>query len=277
MRAEERHKLKTNELAESLSELPEYFRKHGNKILTGGIVVLVVVLGFFWWRNAQANTRMENIATLNDLLAQKNQMQALTAQKAQLEKNANDSSLPYDATTLAGALQTVAEKASGSSTAMIAMQEQAEALRSQLLYSSLPITDEQRKNLCTQAEGIYEQMKREFPNSHVAYGSANLGLGLLAEEQGNWDKAREIYNQMVADGQSRLAGTMFPVQAQIRLKKIDEISKPIEFPLPAIAPAASSEPAAAPGEPAAVPSEPAAEPAPAQTATEASVPTESEK
>ena len=162
--------------------------------------------------------------------------------------------------------------------ALIAMKEQAEALRSQLLYSSQPITDEQRKTLCTQAEGIYEQMKNGFPNSSQALGIANLGLALLAEEQGNWDKAREIYQQMVADGQTRLAGTMYPVQAQLRLKRIDEISQPIEFPLPSIAPVVPTEPAATSSEPAAAPSEPAAESQSAPAASEATAaPAEPEK
>ncbi len=278
MRAEERHKLKTNELAESLSELPDYLRQHGNKILTGVIIVLVVVLGFFWWRNAQASAREENIARLNDLLAQKMLLQRLTVQQAQMEKSNDEQSLPYNAADLSGGFKAVAEKAAGSPMALIAMKEQAEALRSQLLYSSQPITDEQRKTLCTQAEGIYEQMKNGFPNSSQALGIANLGLALLAEEQGNWDKAREIYQQMVTDGQTRLAGTMYPVQAQLRLKRIDEISQPIEFPLPSIAPAVPTEPAATSSEPAAAPSEPAAELQSAPAASEATAaPAEPEK
>ena len=278
MRAEERHKLKTNELAESLSELPDYLRQHGNKILTGVIIVLVVVLGFFWWRNAQASAREENIARLNDLLAQKMLLQRLTVQQAQMEKSNDEQSLPYNAADLSGGFKAVAEKAAGSPMALIAMKEQAEALRSQLLYSSQPITDEQRKTLCTQAEGIYEQMKNGFPNSSQALGIANLGLALLAEEQGNWDKAREIYQQMVTDGQTRLAGTMYPVQAQLRLKRIDEISQPIEFPLPSIPPAVPTEPAATSSEPAAAPSEPAAELQSAPAASEATAaPAEPEK
>jgi len=262
MRAEERHKLKTNELAESLSELPEFFRQHGNKILTGVIIVLVVVLGFFWWRNAQASAREENIARLNDLLAQKTLLQGLTVQQAQVAKQGDEQTLPYDAANLASEFKAVAEKAAGSPMALIALKEQAEAIRSQLLYSSQPITDEQRKTLCTQAESIYEQMKNVFPNSSQALGTADLGLALLAEEQGNWAKAREIYDKMVADGQSRLAGTMYPAQAQLRLKRIDEISQPIEFPLPSIVPVAPSEPAAesqsapAASEPTAAPAEP---------------------
>jgi len=278
MRAEERHKLKTNELAESLSELPDYLRQHGNKILTGVIIILVLVLGFFWWRNAQASAREENIARLNDLLAQKTLLQGLTVQQAQMEKSNDEQSLPYNAADLAGGFKAVAEKAAGNPMALIAMKEQAEALRSQLLYSSQPITDEQRKTLCTQAEGIYEQMKNGFPNSSQALGIANLGLALLAEEQGNWDKAREIYQQMVADGQTRLAGTMYPVQAQLRLKRIDEISQPIEFPLPSIAPVVPTEPTATSSEPAAAPSEPAAESQSVPAAPEATAaPAEPEK
>jgi len=278
MRAEERHKLKTNELAESLSELPDYLRQHGNKILPGVIIILVLVLGFFWWRNAQASAREENIARLNDLLAQKTLLQGLTVQQAQMEKSNDEPSLPYNAADLVVGFKAVAEKAAGNPMALIAMKEQAEALRSQLLYSSQPITDEQRKTLCTQAEGIYEQMKNGFPNSSQALGIANLGLALLAEEQGNWDKAREIYQQMVADGQTRLAGTMYPVQAQLRLKRIDEISQPIEFPLPSIAPVVPTEPTATSSEPAAAPSEPAAESQSAPAASEATAaPAEPEK
>ena len=58
MKAEERHRLKTNELAESLQHLPEYLRKHGSKILTWVIVGLIVVVSVSWYFRSRKGSRL---------------------------------------------------------------------------------------------------------------------------------------------------------------------------------------------------------------------------
>ena len=48
MKSEERQKLKHNELADSLGELPGYIRTYGNRILTVVCVVLILAGGAYF-------------------------------------------------------------------------------------------------------------------------------------------------------------------------------------------------------------------------------------
>ena len=54
-------------------------------------------------------------------------------------------------------------------------------------------------------------------------------MALIAEELGEWDEARKIYEHIIADPDAEFAGTIFPKQAQRRLDIMDEISRPMEF------------------------------------------------
>ena len=87
MKAEERHRLKTNELAQSLSELPEYLRKHGSKILTIGIAIVVVFVGGTWWWGARTEAGQERVLRLNALLGRRDAIQLQAIQQARLEAN----------------------------------------------------------------------------------------------------------------------------------------------------------------------------------------------
>ena len=87
-----------------------------------------------------------------------------------------------------------------------------------------------KEQLCEEAETIYERIKQRYPGNATAVGMASFGLGLLAEERGEQDKAKEIYEGIVSEEEGLLAGTVYPIQAQKRLKVLDEVVCTIEFP-----------------------------------------------
>jgi hypothetical protein len=56
---------------------------------------------------------------------------------------------------------------------------------------------------------------------------SEFGLGLCAEELGDWDKAKSIYEEIVANPDYQ--GTIFVPQAQERLEATAEYSEPVYF------------------------------------------------
>ena len=65
MKSEHRHELQTNELAEFISQLPEYLKKNARSI----IAVLLIIAGIISWpilnRKKQASLTNERIETTN--------------------------------------------------------------------------------------------------------------------------------------------------------------------------------------------------------------------
>jgi len=249
MKAQERHKLKTNELAESLREIPEYLRKYGRQFITGGVIVVVVVLAGLWFSHSRAQARQTRLDQLQILIRDQGQMQVLAARQAQIEPDADTGQygMGFDTEPLVTSLQALSENAAGTPVGMTALIRQAQALRSQLLFSDQPIADQEKEDLCDKARGIYQRLLNDYPHNATVVGLARMGLGLNAEDRRDWATAREIYEGIVADADGKLAGTIAPSQAQQRLRLLDRIDLPIEFPAaPLVEP--TSEPDLAPSE-----------------------------
>jgi len=249
MKAQERHKLKTNELAESLSELPEYLRTHSTQIITVAVIVLVVAAAGYWWWHGRVEARQGRLAELQLLVVKQAQLEQRAAQQGQLESKPGEEPkeiVAYDAAPVAAALRTLAEEAGRSPVGMSALLQEAQAIRSQLFFSDQPITDEEKERICQRVENIYQRLLQEYPQEKLAVGMARMGQGLVAEDRGDWAKAKEIYQAIIADGKDKLAGTIFGRQAQDRLDLLSRIDKPIEFALAPSAPVSgeTQEPAA---------------------------------
>jgi len=228
MRADERHRLKTNELAQKLSELPEYLRRH-SKIISIGVVAVVVVcvVGGFWW-SARKKTQSQRNEELQGLFPQIVQVQYSAARAAQDSKTQSETT--YNISSLLGALGNLSSEAQGTPIGMMALMQQADLKRSELYYSHRLLSDQDRENICRASESLYNQILSEYPNHALAVGMAKLGLALVAEDRGDWEKAKKTYEEILVGKDGKLAGTTFPLLAQRRLRLIDEIAISIEFP-----------------------------------------------
>ncbi len=60
-----------------------------------------------------------------------------------------------------------------------------------------------------------------FPEERVVAGGARMGLGVVAEDRGNWDDARKQYAAL-SDATGPFAGTAFASMAADRLSKLDQ-------------------------------------------------------
>jgi len=265
MKSDDRHKLKTNELADSLGDVPAFLREYGSRIGIIAILALVVVFGLWQWVANARVRKQEQINNLQTIMVQREKSQKQAIEQARLQADDKNAEQPIDTSTdvngseLAMQLSQLAAKTSDASVGMMAMLQEAQAIWSQMFFSARPLSDEEKENLCAQAEKVYQQLQSKYARQPVAVASAQIGLGLIAENRGQWDQAGQIYQKIIAD--DTLTGTVFPRQAQSRLDIIDDIKRPVIF---------SQEPPAKPTEePAAQPgtSAEATEPAPVQPTT----------
>ena len=224
MKSEERHKLKSNELEDSIKEIPEYIKVHLNKVIAGVSVTLLLIAGWMWYSNATAGAEAQA----------RQQLQNLTVKSVTLQRDSiirdpdsedNSAEGSYNTTLLVAPYGALADEQAGTAVGMTALLQQAEVIRSQLIFSSGPISDDQKAELCQKAELLYQQVINTYPNAESAVAQAQLGLALLSEERGQWDKAKEQY-QAIVDNQ-KFATTVFPTQAKKRLALLDEIKEPI--------------------------------------------------
>ena len=249
MKAQDRHKLKTNELAESLKELPEYWHKHGNKIVTVGIAALVLVVAGLWWHNTKTTAARGRLDLLQSLLTRKSLMQLQAAQAAQLgEAGSSDPTAalqaPYNAGPVAASLATLAQEEPDGGLGITALIQQADAIRSNLVFSNRATEPQLARQQRDRAAHIYEDILQRYPDKPAAVGASRLGLALLAEDKADWATAKGNYEEIIAQADGLLTGTVYPTLAQRRLQLLDEFSEPIEFlstasqpielPLPAI-------------------------------------------
>ena len=235
MKAEERHRLKTNELAQSLSQIPQYISKHSNQILTIALIVLVITVGGLWAYRSWAGGKQKRFEQLNLQLMRttRMQMEALNQAFAQTQPTGEPPppASPYDADAVASVLGNLSEESPGTPVAKTALLQQAEVIRSALFFSEQDITDEQKSQMLEQIKGIYELIRQQYPDDALAQGTAQMGLALVAEEQEQWDQASKIYEEVIAAGQGNLAGTVYPLLARRRLDIMENFTTPIVFPL----------------------------------------------
>ena len=235
MKAQERHRLKTNELAQQLAALPVWIKGNGRTlVLFGGLAVLAVVVVLVWWRVAAA-AQEQNSAEFSRLLGRTNVLQheAVNAARMVVEptEQEQESMTPvrtYDPSELAGAMGRLADQSSGHMEAL-ALLEEAELVRSRLYFSHEPLTQETRQEALARADSLYERVAQMEQVSPALMGRALMGRALVAEDRGAWDDARQIYETLAA-ANGPAGGTAFPSLAARRLAMLSELSEPIQLP-----------------------------------------------
>ncbi len=234
MKAQERHKLKTNELAQFFSDLPEKFQKHGSLITSVALIVLIVLVGGIILQRYLAQGKLQQRDLLFDQMLAADILQLEALQRAQLSAELAtepaNTILPYDASTITSTLKTIAENAQNDPAGMTAALLGAELALSQIYFSDQNITDDQKNNILQTARKIYQDTLLNFPNIPYAVGTAKIGLATIAEEQGQWEQARTQFAEVIALQDELLVGTIYPKLAQRRRELIDDVSAAITFP-----------------------------------------------
>ncbi len=236
MKAEHRHELKTNELAEWLSNLPQWTKEN----LTTIIIILAVIVAasafyvrYRYGKSLVADEQLEFTNLFNQLSASK--MQVLSAQ-------AQGRDLSFILLQPANSLGTFAQNAKSNQMAALALIKQAEALRTELHYRPGTVSNEDLTSQINQAKAAYTeaiQTRLQGTSNPSLTAAAEFGLGLCEEELGNFEKAQQIY-QIIAENPD-FEGTVAVTQAKHRLETMADYKQKVIF-KPAPVPTAASKP-----------------------------------
>jgi len=231
MRADHRHDLKTNELADWLMHFPDWLRENRNSLLGMAGIIVIAVAVYFWIYyhknivSARTQTRLTNLVT---------QLPRQNADIAQAMGKGEQSFLLID---LARDLQDFAQSTNDPEMSALALIERAETLRSELHYRSGEVSRDEMAKQLAQAQASYEQALKKAEDVPALAATAQFGLGLCEEELGNFDKAKGIYKAISEN--AAYDGTSAKAAAAFRLKTVDDYKTTVVF-KPAPPPQASA-------------------------------------
>lgn len=247
MKATRRHDLKENELARDLGKAGEFLRGHFRAVVGVIVAVILVLAGVLYARNRVKLNRQEewrNFYVLSaggaDPAGARDKLRRLAETTAQ------------EALAVWGHLR-VGQSAYGELCARADQDDPAEADR-----------------LARQARGAFELVISDYGSYRQAVALAHLGLGRLAETQGDLEAAREAYTR--AAEQTGGSATLAALQANERLLKLGSLGGSVRFsptaPVEAADDAGTLAPATQPV------TQPAADQAPSPAATGTETPPE---
>jgi tetratricopeptide (TPR) repeat protein len=239
MRAEHRHELKTNELAEWLGNLPIWAKQNLRMIIYASAVVVIVAASYLYHRYQKTVVAGREQTAMTGLLAYQ-----LPEQKRQIANTqAQGMDVSYMLLQMANDLDGIAGNTKEDAVAAMVLIKEAEILRTELQFRPGTVSQQDLTNQINQAKENYTKaldtyLKRS-PNRSLE-ALANLGLGLCEEELGDFDQARKIYNEVAAN--AAFEGTTAAAAAKQRLTSMDFFKQKLVLkPAPASAPSAMPE------------------------------------
>ena len=221
MKSDHRHELKTNELAEWIANLPQWAKENRNTIIVV-LVVLIAAAAVYCWRTynrrASAREQLRLTSLMNSLSV--NQMQIL-------QGHSQGRDLSFVLLQPAEELKTFAQNASDDQMAALALIKRAQALRTELHYRLEAISQEDLLSQINQAKASYAEALEKASANPSLKAMAKFGLGLCEEELGNFDQARQVYQDIAAD--PAFEGAAAKAAAHNRLQTVEDYRTKVVF------------------------------------------------
>lgn len=210
MKAERRHELHENELAQALEKAKAYLDAHGKRLalIVGGALVLVIVVSTIM--RSASESRSRDWARYSDLVS--------GASKTELPQVVTD-------------LQALADATHDPALALSALGRSGELALTLTLDAA---NNDDARKYTDQAELAFKQLQARFSQYPLARGVALCGLATVAENRfaltgdaSLKDVARGHLERVSSDAE--LNATPMQSQAISRLALLDEIFKPAHF------------------------------------------------
>lgn len=217
MKSEERHELKTNELAQWIANFPEWAKENTSNIAYVAIVIIIVgVAAYFKWYRPTHTVSREQIEMSQ--LANQVEMGKIQVAAAKEQTQAN----PEVFRNMADRLGAVAGQLNRPEYAAFALIKQGEALRAELHYASADFAADPNALAfqVNKAKSCYQQAFEKAGANPQLAAMAQFGLGLCEEELGNFDEAQKIYQDITAN--ISYAGTVVVPMAKERAADIND-------------------------------------------------------
>lgn len=212
MDSEHRHELKTNELADWLSNAPEHLKNAPGYIKEHwweSICIVLIIIGAAMWMIQKNQPETQNIVKQ----AEFTQMY----QKISTTKGAilQDQDTAGSLLTVSGELENIAPTADTKTQEALALIKSADALRSNLHYAPSQIDEATVNEQIAQSKVKYESALEKAAANKTIEAMAQMGIALCAEELRDFDVAEKLYREISEN--SDFQSTIFAKQAQKRL------------------------------------------------------------
>lgn len=221
MKSDHRHDLKTNELADWLGHLPQWINENSKTIIYV-CAVLVAAVGLYIYQGYKARGVSGEQTQLSRLVTEVRRSKPRIVQS-----QVQGFDISYNLLKSSESLDSIAKSTKNEYSAAISLLKSADAIRSELHYRPDSPTSEELRRQIDKARTKYEQAAGKAKGSSSLLSFAKFGLGLCAEELGNFDAAEAIYSQITSDEQ--LEGTVAYEQAKQRLSVMDEFKELVIF------------------------------------------------
>jgi len=232
MKAEHRHELKTNELAEWIANFPQWTKENRKTIIYLLVVTIVVIGSAFWHWYAKNIESAKKQLYLTKLISQ------LPQSKAQiLQAQAQGIDVSYMLLQIADNLEAAAQNAKNDQMTAFALVKRAEVLRTELHYRLGPVSKQDTITQINKAKASYTEALKKNSSNLSLNAIANFGLGLCEEELGNFEQARQIYTDMASNPDFQ--GTTAAAQVNQRLETLVDYQQKTEFDTTRTKPAAT--------------------------------------
>ena len=222
MKAEHRHELGTNELADWIGNLPDYLKKNIRPII--GIALILFGLAFWMFQKTQkTNSETKNQTELSARIMGLDQAKlSILYAKSQ---GGDNSPVLFQ---IAQLLEQEIEKAKGNENlTAITLIKNAQALRADLHYQPRIVENQDIDFQVKQAQNLYQRAADAAADNQTLKAMAEFGLGLCAEELGDFAVAKQIYTDLTQN--EDYAPTVSAHQAQIRLEIMADYKTNVKF------------------------------------------------
>lgn len=241
MKPDHRHELKANELAEWLTNFPQWTRKNSIYIILV-LAAIIAAATFYIWRIHNKNVIARKQLELTGLAGQ-----LLTGKKQIVQAQQQGKDISFILLQTAEGLQSLAQNTKDDQMAAFAFIKQAESFRTELHYrvENLPAQettaqinrakagytkalDRLAGSLVTAERAVAgEPAAAQRPVNPSLTAAAKFGIGLCEEDLGNFETAEQIYHDLATNPD--FEGTVAAAQAKFRLETMDEYKQKLAF------------------------------------------------
>jgi hypothetical protein len=211
MKTTRRQELRTNELSQQIDQAGVYVKQNAAIFTVVIVAAAALVVGGFWYSSRQDTIESDAWDRLRAPEANDDTMAVIDRYQAVADERVND------------ALTTTARLRIGDlALSRIGMPPPA--------TEDGPQVGPDAAELTAKARAAFEEIITSAADDLTAYGHAMMAMGVIEEDAGQFDKARQWYKRLTEE--ERLSSTPFKSEAEYRLAGLDIWSQEVVFPPP---------------------------------------------
>lgn len=225
MKAEHRRELKTNELAEWITSLPQWAHENLKMIIYVSAAFILATGSYLYHRYQKTVVLAQKQVEFTNIISNlsRSELQILRSQS----EGKDDSIMLLH---IAENLRSSAQNTKNAPVEALALVKQGQALRMELHYRPGTITSQDHIAQISRSKACYTEALTKAPGNPTLVSIAKLGLGLCEEELGNFETARNIYNDIATNPD--FEATTARTQAQYRLATMDDYRQKVVLKAP---------------------------------------------